>query len=221
MVNRWVINGNSERLYFLGFQNRYRWWLQHEIKRYLFLGRKAVTNLHSTFKSRDITLPTTVCIVKAMVFPVVMYGFESWIIKKAEHQRIGAFKLWFWRRRLRVTWTARRSNQFNLKGNQPWIFIGRTGAEVEVPVLWPFDMKSQLFGEDPDAGKDWRQEEKRMTEDEMVEWHHQLDGHEFEQALGVGDEQGSLASCSPWSHKELNTTERLNWTGALVLTVVV
>ena len=188
MVNRWVINGNSERLYFLGFQNRYRWWLQHEIKRHLFLGRKAITNLDNTFKGRDITLPTKVCIVKAMVFPVVMYGFESWIIKKVKHQRIGAFKLWCWRRLLRVAWTARRSNQFNPKGNQPWIFIGRTGAEVEVPVLWPFDMKSQLCGEDPDAGKHWRQKEKGTTEDEMVEWHHQLDGHEFEQALGVGDE---------------------------------
>ena len=221
MANRWVINGNSERLYFLGFQNCYRWLLWHEIKRYLFLGRKTITNLDSIFKSRDITLPTKVCRVKAMVFPVVMYGFESWIIKKAEHQRTDAFKLWCWRRPLRVAWTARSSNQFNPKGNQPWIFIGRTGPEAEVPVLWPLDMKSQLFGEDPDAGKDWRYEEKRTTEDEMVGWHHQLNGHQFEQAPGVSDEQGSLACCSPWGHKELNTTERLNWTGALVLIVVV
>ena len=172
MANRWVINGNSERLYFLGFQNRYRWFLQHEIKRYLFLGRKTITNLDSIFKSRDITLPTKACRVKAMVFPVVMYGFESWIIKKAEHQRTDAFNLWCWRRPLRVAWTARSSNQFNPKGNQPWIFIGRTGPEAEVPVLWPLDMKSQLFGEDPDAGKDWRHEEKGTTEDEMVGWHH-------------------------------------------------
>ena len=100
----------------------------------------------------------------------------------------------------------------NPKGNQSWIFIGRTDAEAETPILWPSDVKNQVIGKDLDAGKDWRQEEKGMTEDEMVRWHHWLDGYEFEQALGVGDEQGNLASCSPWSHKELDTTERLNWT---------
>ena len=98
------------------------------------------------------------------------------------------------------------------KGNQSWIFIGKTDAEAEAPVLWPPDGKSQLIGKDPDAGKDWRQEEKGMTEDGMVGWHHQLDGHELEQALGVDDGQGSLACCSPWGHKELDTAERINWT---------
>ena len=97
------------------------------------------------------------------------------------------------------------------KGNQFWIFIGSIDAEAETPVLWPPDVKSWLIGKDPDAGKDWRQEEKRTTEDEMVGWHHQLDRHEFEQALGVGDGQGSLVCCSPWGCKELDMTEWLNW----------
>jgi len=94
----------------------------------------------------------------------------------------------------------------NPKGNQSWIFIGRTDAEAETLILWPPDAKNWLIGKDPDAGKDWRQEEKGMTEDEMVGWHHRLDRHEFEQASGVGDGQGSLACCGPWGHKELDTT---------------
>ena len=97
-------------------------------------------------------------------------------------------------------------------GDQPWDFFGRTDAEAETPVLWSPDMKNWLIGKDPDAGKDWRQEEKGTTEDEMAGWHHQLDGHEFEQTLGVGDGQRSLECCSPWGHKESDATERLNWT---------
>ena len=100
----------------------------------------------------------------------------------------------------------------NPKGNQPWIFIGRTDAEAETPILWQPDAKNWLLGKDPDAGKDWRQEEKGTTEDEMVGWHHRLKGHEFEQAPGIGDGQGSLSCCSPWGCKELNMTEWLNWT---------
>ena len=97
------------------------------------------------------------------------------------------------------------------KGNQPWIFIGKTDAEAEAPVLWPPDAKNWLLGKDPDAGKDWRQEKKATTEDEMVGWHHQVNGHEFEQALGGGDGQGSLACCSPWCCKELDMIEWMNW----------
>ena len=116
-----------------------------------------------------------------MVFPVVMYACESWTIKKAEHQRTDVFELWCWRRLLRVPWTARRSNQSILKEiNQSWIFIGRTDTEAEAPIFWPPDAKSRLIGKDPDAGKDWGQEKKGMTEDEMVVWHHRLNGHEFE-----------------------------------------
>ena len=99
----------------------------------------------------------------------------------------------------------------NPKGSQSWIFIGRTDAETEAPILWPPDMKNWLIGKDPDAGKDWRQKEKGTTEDEMVGWYHWLNGHEFEQAPGVSDGQGSLKCCSPWGHKESDTTEQLNW----------
>ena len=119
----------------------------------------------SILKSKYISLPTKVHIVKAMVFPVVMYGYETWTIKKAEHQRIDAFELWCWRRLLRVPWTARRSHH---KGNQFWIFIGRTHAEAEASILWPPDTKNQLIRQGPDARKDWRQEEKGTTEDKMA-----------------------------------------------------
>ena len=152
----------------------------HEIKRCLLLGRKVMTNIDSILKSRDITLSTKVRLVKAMVFPVVMYGCESWTIKKAEHQRIDAFELWCWRRLLRVPWTARRSNQSNPKGDQSWVLIGRTDAEAETPRLWLPDAKSWLTWKHPDAGKDWGQEEKGTTEDEMVGWHYWLIGHGFE-----------------------------------------
>ena len=100
----------------------------------------------------------------------------------------------------------------NPQGNQLWIFIGMTNAEAEPPILWPPDVRTWLIGKDPDAGKDWRQEEKGPTEDEMAGWHHWLDGFEFEQSLGVGNGQGSLMCCSPWGHKESDTTKWLNWT---------
>ena len=102
------------------------------------------------------------------------------------------------------------------KGNQSWIFIGRTDAEAEAPKLWPSDVKNWLLGKDPDSGKDRGQEEKGMTEDEMVGWHHWCDVHEFEQALGVGNGQWSLVYCSPWGHKQLDRIERLNWTEVLI-----
>ena len=149
----------------------------HEIKRRLLLGRKVMTNLDNIFKSRDITLPTKVHLVKAVVFPVVVYRCESWTVKKAECWRIDAFGLWCWRRLLRVPWTARRSS--HPKGDQSWVFIGRTDVEAETPVLWPHDVKSWLIWRDPDAGKDWGKEEKGMIEDEMAGWHHRLNGHEF------------------------------------------
>ena len=184
----------------------------HEIKRCLLLGRKVMTNLDSIFKSRDNTLPTKVRLVKAMVFPVVMYGCESWTVKMAERRRIDAFELWCWRRLLRVPWTARRSNKSILKEISPECFIWRTDVEAETPILWPPDAQGWLNWKDPDAGKDWGQEEKGMTEDEMVEWNHWLNGHEFKQILGVGVGQGSLACCSPWGCKELHVTGWLNWT---------
>ena len=137
----------------------------HEIKRHLLLGRKVMTNLDSIFKSRDITLPKKVRLVKAMVFPVVMYGCESWTVKKAEHRRTDAFELWCYKRLLRVSWSARRSSQSYPKGNQSWIFIGSTDAEAETPILCPRDVKNWLIWKDHDAGKDWRWKEKGTTED--------------------------------------------------------
>ena len=135
----------------------------------------AMTNLDGILKSRNITLPTKLSRVKAVDFPVVMHGCESWTIKKAEHRRIDAFELWCWRRLLRVPWTARRSNQFILKETSPRclleVFIG---CWAETPILWPPHVESLLNGKDPDAGRDWGQEDKGMTEDEMAGWHHWL-----------------------------------------------
>ena len=126
----------------------------------------------------QITLPTKVRLVKAMVFPVVMYGCESWTIKKAEHRRIDAFELWFKREDSWKSLDCKEIQPVNPKGNQFWIFIGKTDAEAEVPILWPPDAKSWLIGKDPNAGKDWRQEKR--TTDEMVGWHHWLNVHESE-----------------------------------------
>ena len=138
---------------------------------------KAMTNLDSILKSRDITLPTMVHLVKAMVFLVVMYRCEIWTIKKADHWRTDAFELWCWRRLLSVPWTARGSNQSILKEISPEYSLE---YKAETPMLWPPDAKNWLTGKDPDAGKDRRQEEKGMTEDEILRWHHQHDRHELE-----------------------------------------
>ena len=146
-----------------------------------------------------------------------MYGCESWTIKKAERRRINAFELWCWRRLLRVPLTARRSNQS--KGDQSWVFIGRAVAEAETPILWPPDAKSWLTGKDPDAGKDWGQE-NGTTEEEMVGWHHRLNGHGFALTPGVGDGQGGGACCGSWGCKESDTTEWLKWTELIATTCI-
>ena len=138
-----------------------------------------------------------------------MYKCESRTIKKAEHLRIDAFELWYWRRLFKSPLNSKETKPVNPKRNQPWIFIGKTDAEAELLILWSPDVKSQLTGKDPDAGKDWRQE-KGVTKDEMVEWHHPLNGHEFEQTLRESEGQGSLVCCSPWGFKKLDTTEWLN-----------
>ena len=151
----------------------------HEIKRCLHLGRKAITNLDSILKDRDITLPTEVCLVKPLVFPVVMYGCESWTIKKAEHQRIDTFELRCWRRLFESPLDCKEIQPVHPKGHQSWVFIGRTDAEAEALILWPLDAKNWLIWKDPDTGKDCRWEEG-TTEDEMIGWHHRLNGHEFE-----------------------------------------
>ena len=136
---------------------------------------------------------------------MVMYGCESWTVKKAEHWRTDAFELWYWRRLLRV-------QPVHSEGDQPWDFFGGNDAKAEMPILWPPHAKSWLIGKDPDAGRDWGQEEKRTTEDEMAGWYHQVDGCEFEWTLGDGYGQGGLECCDSWDRKELDMTERLNCT---------
>ena len=144
-ITPWEIDGETletvSDFIFLGSKFTADGDCSHEIKRCLLLGRKVMTNLDSIFKSRDIALLTKVCIVQTMVFPLVMYGCESWTMKKAEHRRTDAFELWCWRRVLQVPWTARRSNQSILKETSP-VFIGRTDAEAETPILWPPHAKS-------------------------------------------------------------------------------
>ena len=152
----------------------------HEIKRCLLLGRKVMTNIDSILKSRDITLPTKVHLVKDMVFLVVMYGCASWTIKKVECRKIDAFELWCWRNSWELLGLQGGPSLVPPKGDQSWVFFGRTDAEAETPVLWPPHAQSWLIGKSFDAGRDWGQEEKGMTEDEMVGWHHQLNGHGFE-----------------------------------------
>ena len=142
MENRWGNSGNSVRLRFLGSKITADGDCSHEIKRCLLFGRKVITNLSSMLKSRDITLPTKVCLVKAMVFPVVMYGCESWILKKAERQRIDAFELWCWRRLLRAPWTAWRSNQSILKEISPEYSLEGLMLKLKLPILWPPNTKN-------------------------------------------------------------------------------
>ena len=172
MGNRWGNIGKCQTLVFWASKITADGDFSHEIKRHLLVGRKVMTNLYSIFKSRNITLPTKVCLVKAMIFPVVMYGCERCTIKKAKLWRIDAFELWCWRRLL----ASKEIQSVHSKGNQ---FIGRTDVEAETSILWPPNGKNWLIWKDPDAGKDWGQEKKGTTEDEMVGWHQWLNGHEF------------------------------------------
>ena len=210
-ITSWQINGKTvetvTHFIFLGSEIP----ADGEIKICLLLGRKPMTNIDSILKSRDVTLPTKVHLIKAMVFPVVMYGCESWTVKKAERRRIDAFKLWCWRRLLRVPCTARRSNQSILKGISP-------GCSLEGLML---KLKLQYFATSCEELTHW----KRLWYWEGLGaggegddrgwdggWHHRLDGRESEWTLRVGDGQGGLACCDSWGCKESDTTEWLNWT---------
>ena len=211
MANRWGNSGNSVKLYFLGSKITADGDCSHEIKRLLLLGWKIMTNPDSILKSREITLPAKVRLVKATVFPVVMYGCESCTIKKAEHRRIDAFELWCWRRLLRVSWTARRSNHSILKEISP-------GSPLEGLML---KLKLQYFGYLMRRVNSLEKtlmlggiggRRRRGWQDEMVGWHHRLNRHGFGWTLGVGDGQGGLVCCGSWGRKESDMTERLNWT---------
>ena len=188
----------------------------HEIKRRLFLGRKVMTNLDSILKSRDITLPTKVCLVKAMLFSsshVWMWELaykESWVLKKS----------CFWTVVLENTCESpldfKEIQPVHPKGNQSCVFIGRTDVEAETPILWPPDSKSWLIWKDPDAGKDWGQAEKGMTVNEIVGWHHRLNGLEFGWTPGAGDGKGGLPCCSPWGCRAGHDwVTKLNLTGTI------
>ena len=184
-ITSWQIDGETmERVkYFTlgGLKNHCRWWLQPWNYKTLAPWKKIMTNLDSILKTKDITLLTKIHLLKAMVFPAVMYECLSWNIKKAKHQP----KNWyFWtvvlEKTLESPLDCKEIQPVHPKGNQSWIFTGSTDAEAEIPILWPPDVKNWLIWKDPDTGKDWRQEEKGMTEDEMVGWYHRLNGHEFE-----------------------------------------
>ena len=198
MANRWGNNGNIDFI-FWGPKLTADGDCSHEIKRCLLLGRKAMTNLDSILKSRDITSPTKVCLSQS-------YGFSNshvWMWE-LDHKEIWVPQNWcFWtvvlEKILESPLDCREIQPVNPKGNQSWIFIGKT--DTEAPILWLPNEKNWFIGKDPDAGKDWNWEEKGATEDEMVGWHHWLDGHELEQAPGVADGQESLVCCSPWGHR--------------------
>ena len=215
-ITSWAIDGATVEtvsdFIFLGSKITADGDCSHVLKWRLLLGKKVMTNLDSIFTSRDITLPTKVHLFKAMVFPVVMYGCESRTVKKAGCRRIDAFELWCWTRLL-SPFDCKEIQPVHPKGNQSWMFIGRTDVtdvEAETPILWAADEKNWLIGKDPDVGKDWRQEEKETTEDKMVGWHHWLDGHEFEQAPGIG--MGREACCAAVHEVAKSQTWLSDWT---------
>ena len=211
MANRW---GNSERLYFLRLQNHCTWWLQPWNSKTLAPWKKSYDQIRQHIKKQRHYFADRRPSSQS-------YGFSSSHVGmwKLDYKENWALKNWcFWTRVLEKTLESpsdcKEIQPIHPKGNQSWIVIGRTGAKAEVTILWPPVAKNWLIWKDPDSGKDWGQEEKGMTENEMVGWHHWLNWHEFEQALGVGDGQGNLVCCSPWGHKVLDKTERLSWTEA-------
>ena len=215
VITSWPIYGETVETVtdnFGGLQNHYRWWLQPwnlkmraPWKKSYDQPRWHIEKQRHYFTNKGPSSQN--------------YGFSSshvWMWE-LDHKESWVPKNWcFWtvvlEKTLESPLNCKEIKSANPKGNRSWMFIGKTDTETEAPILWPPDVMDWLIGKDPDAGKGWMQEEKRMTEDEMVEWHHRLDGHEFEQAPGVGHEQGSLVFCSPWGHKMLDMTDRLNWT---------
>ena len=190
-----MLKKNEEALYVL--------WLQLW---HLLLERKAMKNLNSILKSRNITLRTKVHIVKTMIFPIHVQVWEL-DYKEGWAPKNWCFQSAVLKKTLESSLDSKVIKPVILKGNQTRIFIGSTDAEASI--VWPLDIKSQLIGKDPDSGKHWRQEEKRAMEDEMVGWHHWHNGHEFEKTLRDIEWQGRLVCCSPWGHKELDTTEQM------------
>ena len=195
----------------------------HEIKRCLLLGRKAMSNLDSILKSRVIfvALPTKVRLVKVMVFPVVTYGCENWTVKKAECRRTEAFELWCWRRLLKVPWTVRTSNKSILKEISPGCSSEGLIVKLKLQHFGHLMWKADSLEKTLMLGKIEGRRRRGTTKDEMVGWHHWLNGHEFGETPGAGDGQAGLACCGSWGHKELDMTERLNWTEHRVLLIYI
>ena len=211
MGNRWGNSGNSDWLYFWGSKITADGDCSHEIKRRLLLGRKVMTSLDSILKSRHYF---------ANKDPSSQgYGFPSghvwmWELDCEESWAPKNWCLWtvVLEKTLESPLDCKEIQPVHSKGDQSWVFIGRTDVKVETPILWPPHVKSWLIGKDSDAGRDWGQEEKGTTEDETAGWHHRLNGRESEWTPGVGDGQGGLACSDSWGRKESDTTERLNWT---------
>ena len=181
-MTSWQIDGkkwNQWQILFSWAPKWLQWWLQHKIKRRLLLGRKAMINLDDILKSRDIALLTKVCIVKAMVFHVKIWELDH---KEGQEPKKWCFQTVMLEKAHESPLDSQEIKLVNPKGNQSWIFTGRTDTEAEAPILWPPNVKSQLIGKDPDAGKDWGQ--KGATREEMFVCHHRLSGHESEQTLG-------------------------------------
>ena len=211
-TKRWQIDGESlSDFIFLGSKITADGDCSHEIKTRLLLGRKVMTNLHSIFKSRDITLPRKVRLVKNHWF----FQWSCMDVRVGLWRKLNAKELMFLNYGVgEDSWDSldcKEIQPVHSKGDQSWVFFGRTDAKAETPILWLPHGKSWLIGKDHDAGRDWGQEEKGTTEDEMAGWHHRLDGHEFEWIRGVGDGQGGLACCESWGLKESDMIEQLNW----------
>ena len=211
MANRWRNSGNSGRLYF-GLQNCCRWWLQPRNEKMLTLWMKSYGQPRQHIKKQRHYFVNKGPSSQG-------YGFSSgnvWVWE-LDYKEGWESKYWcIWtvvlEKTLESPLDCKEIQPVHPKGDQSWVFFGRTDAEAETPILLPHDAKSWLIWKDPDAGKDWRQEEKGTTEDEMVGWHHRLNGHGFGWTLAVGNGQGGLACCSSWGHKESDMTEWLNWT---------
>ena len=184
-----------------------------EITGCLLLGRKAKTNLNRILKTRDITLLTKVCLVKDIVFPIVMYGCESWTMKKAEYQRIDAFELWCWKRLLRVPWTARRFNQFIGKEVSPECSLEGLMLKLKLQYFGHLIRRTDLLEKTLMLGKIEGKRRRGWQRMRWLDgWHHRLNGHEFEQTPGVGDAQGSLECCSPWGRRvRYDWATKVNW----------
>ena len=210
MANRWGNNGNSDRLYFLGLQNHCRWWLQPWNWMTLAPWKKSYDQPRQHIKKQRHYFANKGLSSQG-------YGFFSshvWMLE-LDYKESWVLKNWcFWtmvlEKSLESPLDCKEIQPVHPKGDQSWVFIGRTDVEAETPILWAPDMKSWLIWKDPDAGKNWGQEEKGMTEDEMAGWHHRLNGHEFGWTLRVGDRQGGLACCGLWGHKESDMTEWLS-----------